>query len=103
MVDGRRGTLRPVKGKVCWHDRMEPRRADTRIDEPLSVGRGQPVGPMLAASSDGGGIAADPPAARPVQVTPVPASLLVSTRCPPALPRWLLILKRGSAQYAGWL
>jgi len=32
------------------------------------VGRGQPVGPLLATSSDGGGIAADPIAARPVQV-----------------------------------
>jgi hypothetical protein len=32
------------------------------------MGRGQPVGPALATSSDGGGIAADPTAARPVQV-----------------------------------
>jgi hypothetical protein len=32
------------------------------------MGRGQPVGPSLATSSDGGGIAADSIAARPVQV-----------------------------------
>jgi hypothetical protein len=32
------------------------------------MGRGQPVGPALATSSDGGGIAADSIAARPVQV-----------------------------------
>jgi hypothetical protein len=39
-----------------------------RIDEPLSVSRGQPVGPLLATSSGGGDIAADPLAARPVLV-----------------------------------
>ena len=38
------------------------------IGEPLSVGRGHPVGPMLAASYDGGGIAADPSTKNPVQV-----------------------------------
>ena len=32
------------------------------------MGRGQPVGPALATSSDGGGIAANSIAARPVQV-----------------------------------
>jgi hypothetical protein len=39
-----------------------------QIDELLTVGRGQSVGPVLATSSDGGGIAADLLAARPVQV-----------------------------------
>ena len=38
------------------------------------MGRGQPVGPALATSSDGGGIAADSIAARPVQVLIAPAS-----------------------------
>lgn len=46
------------------------------------MGRGQPVGP-LAASSDGGDIAADPPAARPVR-RPVGAASFLSCRCPPA-------------------
>jgi hypothetical protein len=39
-----------------------------QIDEPHLVGRGQPVGPLLATSSDGGGDAADLVTARPVQV-----------------------------------
>jgi hypothetical protein len=37
-------------------------------------GRGQPVGPVTALSSDGGGIAADRAAARPVQVLLCPGS-----------------------------
>jgi len=39
-------------------------------------GRGQPVGPVTALSSDGGGIAADRAAARPVQVLLCPGSYL---------------------------
>jgi hypothetical protein len=78
---------------------------------------------MLAASSDGGGIAADPPAARPVLA--IPASVLLRSnpplekirrivtllntahcavyRCPPAFAPDTSVLKSGSTQYAGWL
>jgi hypothetical protein len=39
-----------------------------RFGEPLAVGRGHPVGPMLAASHDGGGVRAEPSTSLPVQV-----------------------------------
>ena len=42
-------------------------------------GRGQPVGPVTALSSDGRGIAADRAAARPFQVLLCPGSYLVAS------------------------
>ena len=64
------------------------------IYEPLSEGRGQPVGPMLATSSDGGGIAANSDSCanraghlcpRPV-VLPVPSGLLPLGHVPKVRP-----------------
>ena len=59
------------------------------------MGRGQPVGPLLATSSDGGDIAADPAAARPVQalspcvpfIVPVPSGLFYVGHAPDDRPR----------------
>src|SRR5262245_51352605 len=73
-----------------------------RIDElPIRMRRGQPVG-ALAASSDGGGTAADPAAACPVQVflSLRPKSFAGALR---RLPRLRLIVTAGSAHAAGWL
>ena len=59
---GRRGTLRPFGAKrPCRHVAgWSHRCADTSNRRAsFSMGRGQPVGPALATSSDGGGIAAD--------------------------------------------
>ena len=59
------GAKRPCRHVAVWSHRC----ADTSNRRAsFSMGRGQPVGPLLATSSDGGGIAADSIAARPVQV-----------------------------------
>jgi hypothetical protein len=88
-------TLRPRGRSVRVTGGAGPSQTQ-RIDESLSVGRGQPVGPLLATSTDGGGIAADPLAARPVQGTMclrpfIPAGALRR------LPRIPLIMESGSA------
>jgi len=99
--EGWSGHTSPLRAKrPCVADGAGPSQTH-RIDELLSVGRGQPVGP-LAASSDGGGIAADPAAACPVQVfvslrPGVPAGALRR------LPRLRLIMTAGSAHTVGWL
>jgi hypothetical protein len=64
-----RGILRPCGAKLLLRCRSEPGVALAyRIDEPLAVGRGQPVGPLLAALSDGGEAHPIRRLARPVQV-----------------------------------
>jgi hypothetical protein len=70
MTGGEReaGHTSPLRGEVPCMTVWSHGAQTQRFDEPLAVGRGQPVGPLLATSSDGGGIAADPPAAHPVQV-----------------------------------
>ena len=85
------GTLRPCGAKRTYVTGGAGPSQTQRIDEPLSVGRGQLVGPSLATSTDGGGIAADPPAACPVQVTMclrpfIPAGAL--RRLPRVFSRW---------------
>jgi hypothetical protein len=92
------GAKRPCRPLAVWSHRC----ADTSNRRArFQIGRGQPVGPALATSSDGGGIAADPTAARPVQVLVAlrpgcsvtaqfengPQRCLLSLfRCPPAYP-----------------
>jgi hypothetical protein len=97
------GTLRPCGAKRTYVTGGAGPSQTQRIDEPLSVGRGQPVGPLLATSTDGGGIAADPSAARPVQVTmcacvlsflPVP-----SGDCPRYPSSWSLVRPYKRAGY----
>lgn len=81
--EGWGGHTSPLRAKRAYVTGGAGPSQTQRIDEPLSAGRGQPVGPLLATSSDGGGIAADPLAARLVQgvvrlrpcIPPVPSGL----------------------------
>lgn len=69
---GRRAHFARLGQSACVPDGS--RRCATQWIYELSVGRGQPVGPLLAASSDAGGIAADPSAECPVWVLSAPRS-----------------------------
>jgi hypothetical protein len=95
------GTLRPCGAKrVVVAGGAGPSQTHG-IDEFLSVSRGQPVG-SLAASSDGGGIAAESRSRASRAGLLQPASL----HCAGALrrlPRLRLIVAAGTAPYAGWL
>jgi hypothetical protein len=62
------GHTSPLTGEVLSYGWRSRAIGDTTDRRALAVGRGHPVGPALAASYDGGGIAADPSTTRPVQV-----------------------------------
>jgi hypothetical protein len=69
-------------------------------------GRGQPVGPVTARSSDGGGIATDRAAARPVQVLLCPGSYLVASNLefddlPEGIPHQVWLTSRTYARQTG--
>ena len=86
--EGLSGRTSPLRGEVLYVAGGAGPSQTQQIDEPLAVGRGQAVGPLLATSSDGGDIAADLLAADPVQV--ICACVLSSYRCPPVIARILL-------------
>lgn len=96
---GRRGTLRPTRGRsvICGRAGMEPWCADT-TDRRVPIGGPGSAGRPTRYFTDGGGIAADPPAACPAQVPRALRPALTVTapfqsglddkrfvfRCPPA-------------------